>query len=156
MTKTTAKPDNACLARRLREIRLLAGTSQDALAKKTGIRRATISKLEDPEGRNVRLGTLQRLAVGLGVDVLSFFSSALVPQDPMAAEAPNRFRVNLRSARLRKGVSQEDLSELAGFFRTYVGKVERTDVDVALNDVMRLADTLGVTVLELLAKQEPT
>jgi len=37
------------------------------------------------------------------------------------------FAENLRKARLAKGLSQEELAELANLHRTYVGSVERAE-----------------------------
>jgi transcriptional regulator with XRE-family HTH domain len=150
MTKKTAETNREFIARRLREVRLLSNASQDCLAKDSGIRRASISKLESPGGKNVRLGTLERLAEALNVDVATFFSDLPVGRGEMVGHATERFRRNVRHTRLSRGLSQEDLSELAGYFRTYVGKLERTDVDIAVDDATRLADALEVTVVDLL------
>ena len=44
---------------------------------------------------------------------------------------------------------QEVLAELAGLHRNYVGHVERGEVNVGLENLMRLAGALGVSVREL-------
>jgi len=60
------------------------------------------------------------------------------------------FAANLRSARLRHGLSQEGLAELADLHRTYVGSVERGERNISLMNVERLAVALGVDPRELL------
>ena len=44
---------------------------------------------------------------------------------------------------------EEVLAELAGLHRNYVGHVERGEVNVGLENLMRLAGALGVSVREL-------
>lgn len=56
----------AAFARRLRELRVERGVSQAHLARRAGLHRTQISKLELGE-REPRLGTLLRLAYGLDV-----------------------------------------------------------------------------------------
>ncbi|WP_298158639.1 helix-turn-helix transcriptional regulator [Ferrovum sp.] len=45
--------------------------------------------------------------------------------------------------------SQEVLAELAGLHRNYVGHVGRGEVNVGLENLMRLAGSLGVSVGKL-------
>ena len=51
--------------------------------------------------------------------------------------------------RLRLGVSQEKLAELADLHRTYVADIERGNRNVGLVNIVRLADALGVEPGEL-------
>jgi len=60
------------------------------------------------------------------------------------------FAENLRKARLAKGLSQEDLAELANLHRTYVGSVERAERNVSIDNIERLATALGVPPASLL------
>lgn len=60
------------------------------------------------------------------------------------------FAENLREARLTKGLSQEDLAELAGLHRTYVGSVERAERNVSIDNMERLATAVGGALPELL------
>lgn len=46
-------------------------------------------------------------------------------------------------------VSQERLAELSGLHRTYIGHVERGEVNVALYNIVRIAAALGVDPGEL-------
>ena len=56
------------------------------------------------------------------------------------------FAENLRKARLAKGLSQEDLAELASLHRTYVGSVERVERNVSIDNMERLAGAVGVSL----------
>lgn len=60
------------------------------------------------------------------------------------------FAENLRKARHAKGLSQEDLAELARLHRTYVGSVERAERNVSIDNMERLAAALGVSLTLLL------
>ena len=60
------------------------------------------------------------------------------------------FAENLRKARQAKKLSQEDLAELAGLHRTYVGSVERAERNVSIDNMERLASAVGVALPLLL------
>jgi transcriptional regulator with XRE-family HTH domain len=67
--------------------------------------------------------------------------------------ARSRFAVNLRSARLAHGFSQEELAARAGLHRNYIGSVERNEKNISIDNMERLAIVLGVDVLDLLARE---
>jgi len=52
----------------------------------------------------------------------------------------------VRSIRSDKGISQEKLAELAGIDRSYMGGVERGEHNIALINIKRISDALGVSV----------
>lgn len=60
------------------------------------------------------------------------------------------FAGNLRKLRLQKQLSQEELAELSGLHRTYVGSVERGERNVSVDNMERLAHALGAEVVDLL------
>ena len=60
------------------------------------------------------------------------------------------FAENLRKARLAKKLSQEDLAELSGLHRTYVGSVERAKRNVSIDNMERLSAAVGVSMPDLL------
>ena len=60
------------------------------------------------------------------------------------------FAENLRKARLARELSQEDLAELASLHRTYVGSVERAERNVSIDNMERLAASVGVSLPLLL------
>jgi transcriptional regulator with XRE-family HTH domain len=64
------------------------------------------------------------------------------------------FAENLRKARQVKKLSQEDLAEVAGLHRTYVGSVERAERNVSIDNMERLAAALGVALPMLLQESK--
>lgn len=56
----------------------------------------------------------------------------------------------LRVLRFIRGWSQEQLAEVSGLHRTYVSAIERGRCNLSLASMTKLADALGVTVVELL------
>ncbi len=65
-----------------------------------------------------------------------------------------RFRQAL-SSRLGRGVSQEDLAERSGLHRTYIGHIERGEVNVALYNILRIAAALEVDPSSLVEGLKP-
>lgn len=59
---------------------------------------------------------------------------------------------NIRVYRRQKGLSQEELAEICGLHRTYVGSVERCERNVTLATLEVFASALGVSVPGLLSK----
>ena len=57
---------------------------------------------------------------------------------------------NLRAYRQERGLSQEAFAEVLGVHRTYMGGVERGERNLTLKSVEKIAEQLGVEVLELL------
>lgn len=74
----------------------------------------------------------------------------------MAGEARRRIAENIRRLRKERGLSQEEMAELADFHRTYVSQLERCVTNISLDGLERLANALGVDVLDLLARTEAT
>lgn len=59
---------------------------------------------------------------------------------------------NLRSHRIQRRLSQEELAELSGLHRTYISGLERGVRNPSVTIVVRLADALGVDPGELLKR----
>lgn len=64
--------------------------------------------------------------------------------------ARQRFAANLKEQRLAKGLSQEDLADLCGLHRTYVGSVERGERNISIDNMERLAHSLEVPLEKLI------
>jgi transcriptional regulator with XRE-family HTH domain len=60
------------------------------------------------------------------------------------------FGQRLAELRRTKGWSQEKLALESGLARSYLGGVERGQRNIALLNICRLAETLGVSVSELM------
>lgn len=58
----------------------------------------------------------------------------------------------VRRIRKDKAISQEQLALLATVDRSYMGRVERGDNNVATLTLIRIAGALGVSVAELMAQ----
>lgn len=58
--------------------------------------------------------------------------------------------MRIRDQRIRLGLSQEALADVAGLHRTYVGSVERGERNVALVNIVRLSEALGIDAGDLL------
>ena len=71
------------------------------------------------------------------------------------ANARRIFGENLRNARLAIGLSQEDLGELAGLHRTYVGSVERAERNVSIDNMQRLSEAVKVSLPMMLREGKP-
>lgn len=56
----------------------------------------------------------------------------------------------IRRVRLSMGISQEKLALLAEVDRSYVGRVERGDNNVAVLTLARLAHALGISIAKLM------
>lgn len=76
-------------------------------------------------------------------------------QDKKKLDARHRLAKNLRALRAREGLSQEALADLVGLHRTYVGSVERSERNVSLDNVEKLAVALRVDISALLAESLP-
>ncbi|HEX6040090.1 helix-turn-helix transcriptional regulator [Longimicrobium sp.] len=70
------------------------------------------------------------------------------------AEILKRFGEAVREHRQRAGLSQEKLAARAGIDRTYVGGAERGERNVALVNIVRLAEALGIAPAELFSGLE--
>ena len=60
-----------------------------------------------------------------------------------------QFGARVRSLRQRKGLSQEELADLAGVHRTYLGGIERGERNPALKNIAALAEALDVSLTDL-------
>ena len=61
---------------------------------------------------------------------------------------------NVRGFRHDKKLSQEELADLCGLHRTYVGSVERGERNATLSTLETLAAALDVSVIDLLSKRD--
>ena len=61
-----------------------------------------------------------------------------------------KFGEYIRTIRKAQNLSQEQLAELSGLHRNYIGGVERGERNIALLNIIRIAHALGISPSELL------
>ncbi|PTP83176.1 helix-turn-helix domain-containing protein [Vibrio splendidus] len=61
-----------------------------------------------------------------------------------------KFGMKLREVRKKNGISQDKLALIADIDRSYVGRIERGEVNITLEKVYSLAQALECNITELL------
>jgi transcriptional regulator with XRE-family HTH domain len=61
-----------------------------------------------------------------------------------------KFGNNVKTLRLEKGWTQEELARRADLHRTYIGSIERYERNVSLLNVERIAKALGIKAKDLI------
>ena len=61
-----------------------------------------------------------------------------------------KFGNRVREKRTALKLSQEELAELAGVHRTYIGMIERAEKNITLSNIERIAKALSVSLHQLL------
>lgn len=63
---------------------------------------------------------------------------------------PGVVAANVKMRRLRLGLSQEELADICGYHRTYIGSIERAERNITLSTLAALAAALGTAPQNLL------
>jgi len=74
----------------------------------------------------------------------------------MKAEILVQFGQKVREERLERHLSQEQLAEIAGVHRTYVGMIERAEKNITLLNIEKIAKALNLEISELLDVPDET
>lgn len=61
-----------------------------------------------------------------------------------------KFGENVKKMRKTRGWSQEELASKAGLHRTYIGSIERSERNVSLINIERMANALAVKIEALI------
>ena len=61
-----------------------------------------------------------------------------------------RFGIVVRRLRTAAGLSQEDLADLCGLHRTYIGSIERGEKTVTIATANKVAEAFGLRLWQLL------
>ena len=78
-----------------------------------------------------------------------FLDSSLVPSRALSVQ--QRLGARVRELRLARGLTQEDLAEHCGLFRTYMSRIETGGANPTLTMIDALATSLGVPIADLFA-----
>ena len=70
----------------------------------------------------------------------------------MASNCAQRLGTLLRESRVKAGLSQEDLSEISGLHRTYIGCIERGEKNVSVFNFLRIAQAIGEKPEKIISK----
>lgn len=71
-------------------------------------------------------------------------------QDTSSVKLQAIVAANVKNRRLRLGLSQEELAEVCGYHRTYIGSVERGERNITLSTLKALSTALQTQPEELL------
>jgi transcriptional regulator with XRE-family HTH domain len=74
------------LGARIKELRTLAGMSQEELGRRVGVQRAAINKYEVGSVTNIPLATIEKMAVVFDVSPTYIVGWSDVPSNPLSAE----------------------------------------------------------------------
>ena len=64
------------------------------------------------------------------------------------------FGSNVRKYRLEKMLSQEDFADLCELHRTYISDIERSNRNVSLENVQKIADALKIDTYKLFVEDK--
>lgn len=57
-----------------------------------------------------------------------------------------KFGQQVRLERMKRHLSQEQLADMAGVHRTYIGMIERAEKNITLENISRLANALDLKI----------
>ena len=75
----------------------------------------------------------------------------VVSKSPTPDKTIREFGTRIRTLRKELALSQEDLGEVAGLHRTYIGHLERGEVNPSLINILRVAKALKVDPSDLVS-----
>ena len=64
----------------------------------------------------------------------------------MSKHILKKFGERVREERVKQNLSQEELAERAGVHRTYIGMIERTEKNITLQNIEKIAKALRVNI----------
>lgn len=59
------------------------------------------------------------------------------------------FGQRVQELRKERNLSQEQLADMSGVHRTYIGMVERAEKNITLRNIKKIAEALGVNIKDL-------
>lgn len=117
--------------------------SQDMLAKKAGVNRATISLIENGK-TNTSLVLLEKLANNLETSVVGLISLGKISRRNSDQSINVIFSTNVRRRRGELALTRKELGERVGFLPQYLSTTENAKRLPTLKNVLKLAAALEV------------
>lgn len=74
----------------------------------------------------------------------------------MKSKLLTQFGNKVRKERVKRGYSQEQLANLAGLHRTYIGMIERAEKNITLENINKIAKALNIKIAVLLQNIDDT
>ncbi len=65
-------------------------------------------------------------------------------------ELLKKFGLNVKFARMKKGLTQEQLADLMGIHLTYIAKIETGKINMSLGKILEIAKILKIDINKLL------
>lgn len=65
-------------------------------------------------------------------------------------ELLKKFGLNVKIARLKKGLTQEELADLLNIHLTYIARIETGKINMSLGKILELANALNIDINSLL------
>jgi transcriptional regulator with XRE-family HTH domain len=139
-------------AQNVKHHRSRLGVSQVELSRAAGLGPHRVANIEN-SAANVRLDTVNRLAIALDVDPCLLLSPAqrVTRLGYVERSLPDAVANNLKKLRNRLGLSQQEVNTAAGLGWNYVYKVETLRVVVTLSTLEALARAVDVSTWQLLS-----
>lgn len=78
----------------------------------------------------------------------------MIPRKAPSTDLQKLVAENLRRFRQNLHISQEQLADICGYHRTYIGSIERGERNITLTTLGSLATALNVTPCEMLVGHE--
>ena len=67
----------------------------------------------------------------------------------MSKNTLKKFGAKVREERLKRNLSQEELAEMAGVHRTYIGMIERAEKNITLENIKKIGSALKISLSSL-------
>ena len=71
----------------------------------------------------------------------------------MRKDILTQFGSRVREERLKRGLSQEKLAEVADLHRTYIGMIERAEKNITLTNAEKIANALSMDLADLVSNR---
>ena len=78
----------------------------------------------------------------------------MIPRKAPSTDLQKLVAENLRRFRQKLQISQEQLADVCGYHRTYIGAIERGERNITLSTLSALSTALNVSPIEMLSVHE--